>query len=115
MQFNNESLYEAWEHYKELMRKCPHHGIPKWLFVQTFYNGLMSHLGTIVNAAAGGALMGKSTNDAYELLEEMVANNYQWPSERVNPRRAASINEIEVIYSLTAQVNVLTKNLESMT
>ena len=45
----------------------------------------------------------------------MVANNYQWPSERVNPRRATSINKIEVISSLAAQVNVLTKNLESMT
>ena len=39
-QFEMESLYEAWERYKDLLRKCPHHGLPVWLQVQTFYNGL---------------------------------------------------------------------------
>ena len=76
VQFDNESLYEVWEHYKELMRRCPHHAIPKQLLVQTFYNGLIGHLRTIVDAAAGGALMGKSSNEAFDLLEEMAANNY---------------------------------------
>ena len=27
-QFGNESLYESWERFKELLRKCPHHGLP---------------------------------------------------------------------------------------
>ena len=40
-QQEGETLYEAWERYKELLRKCPHHGIPLWLQVQTFYNGLI--------------------------------------------------------------------------
>lgn len=39
-QFDSESLYEAWESYKDLLRKCPHHGLPLWLQVQTFYNNL---------------------------------------------------------------------------
>ena len=41
MQGNEESLYEAWERYTELLRKCPHHGLPFWIQVQTFYNGLL--------------------------------------------------------------------------
>lgn len=40
LQFDYESLYEAWEIFKDLLKKCPHHGLPKWLQVQTFYNGL---------------------------------------------------------------------------
>ena len=39
-QYEMESLYEAWERFKDLLRKCPHHGMPKWLISQTFYNGL---------------------------------------------------------------------------
>ena len=31
LQASMESLYEAWERYKEMMRKCPHHGLPMWL------------------------------------------------------------------------------------
>ena len=33
MQQDSETLYEAWERYKELLRRCPHHGIPDWLQV----------------------------------------------------------------------------------
>ena len=35
-----ESLYEAWERYKDLIRRCPQHGLPDWLQIQMFYNGL---------------------------------------------------------------------------
>src|SRR5215470_7224122 len=34
-QMESESLYEAWERYKDLLRHCPHHGLPTWLQVQT--------------------------------------------------------------------------------
>ena len=37
-QYENESLYEAWERFKEHLRKCPHHSLPKWMLVQLFYN-----------------------------------------------------------------------------
>ena len=33
IQHTDESLYEAWERYKDLQRKCPHHGLPDWLIV----------------------------------------------------------------------------------
>ncbi|PON85977.1 hypothetical protein TorRG33x02_181820 [Trema orientale] len=44
----------------------------------------------------------------------MAANNYQWPSERMNPKRAASINEMETMASLATQVNALSKKIDSM-
>jgi len=40
IQWDGESLYEAWERFKDLQRQCPNHGVPNWLLVQTFYNGL---------------------------------------------------------------------------
>jgi len=40
IQRDRESLYEAWERFKDLQRQCPHHGVSDWLLVQTFYNGL---------------------------------------------------------------------------
>ena len=52
MQYDMESLYEAWERYKDMLRRCPHHGLPKWLQVQTFYNGLSGNTKTLVDAAA---------------------------------------------------------------
>ncbi|CAM8925939.1 unnamed protein product [Rhodiola kirilowii] len=36
---DGETLYEAWEMYKELMRLCPHHNLELWQTIDTFYQG----------------------------------------------------------------------------
>src|SRR5436190_21384129 len=75
-QFDNESLYEAWERFKELLRRCPHHGLPKWMLVQTFYNGLSMNTQLIVDAASGRAINNKTPEEAYDLIEVMASNTY---------------------------------------
>lgn len=72
----DESLYNAWERFKKLLRKCPHHGIPCCIQLETFYNGLNSSTRLMVYASANGALLSKSYNEAYDILERMA----QWPS-----------------------------------
>ncbi|CAM8959611.1 unnamed protein product [Rhodiola kirilowii] len=37
---DDETLYEAWERYKELMRLCPHHNLELWQIIDTFYQGI---------------------------------------------------------------------------
>ena len=58
-----------------MIRRCPHHGIERWMLVHNFYNGLCGTTCTLIDAAAGGAFMRKSANEAYDLLEEMAINN----------------------------------------
>lgn len=112
-QQDSESLYEARERFKDMLRRCPHHGIPKWLQVQTFYNGLFNITRTSIDAAAGRALIGKTFDEAYELLETMVANNYQWPIARINQPKATGKFEVDVVTALAAQVAALTKKFDS--
>ena len=80
-QLESESIYEAWERYKEMLRNCPHHALPDWLVIQTFYNGLVGSLKSIIDATAGGSLLSKPFDEAYELIEEMATNSFQWPVE----------------------------------
>ncbi|KAM6559271.1 hypothetical protein CsatA_028510 [Cannabis sativa] len=89
-QQDSESLYEAWERFKDLLRKCPNHGIEKWLQVHNFYNGLMNETRTLIDAAAGGVFMRKSANEAFELLEEMAMTNQQWSTERGPSKKVAA-------------------------
>ncbi|KAL5545591.1 hypothetical protein UlMin_005278 [Ulmus minor] len=113
-QLEGESLYETWERYKELLRRCPHHGIPFWIQMETFYNGLNAQTRTIVDATSNGALMSKTYNEAYALLERMASNNYQWPTERVPAgRRVAGVHEVSEITSLTAQIASLVNTLNN--
>ncbi|KAF7837570.1 uncharacterized protein G2W53_006052 [Senna tora] len=111
---DNESLYEAWERFKELLRKCPHHGLPKWLQVQTFYNGLSSEIRTSIDAAAGGALMSKPVDAAYTLLETMSSNNHQWHSDRHVHARVAGVQDSDMFASLSSQIAALTKDVKSL-
>lgn len=75
-QFEGEFLYETWETYKELLRKCSNDALPPWFQVQTFYNCLR-HKNSMANVMVGKALMGKTYKAAYELLNELAFNNYQ--------------------------------------
>nr|GEX47293.1 reverse transcriptase domain-containing protein [Tanacetum cinerariifolium] len=53
----NESLFEAWEHYKLLIDRSPNHNMLLVTQIDTFYNGLtLRHCDTII-AAAGGTFM----------------------------------------------------------
>ncbi|XP_027156543.1 uncharacterized protein LOC113757463 [Coffea eugenioides] len=106
-----ETLYEVWERYRELQRRCPHHGLPDWLVVQTFYNGLTYLTKTHVDAAAGGALMGKKVEEAQQLIEEMAANNYQWANERGNTRRTVGMLEVDTLNMLSVKMDNVVKIL----
>ncbi|XP_075507472.1 uncharacterized protein LOC142544295 [Primulina tabacum] len=62
-QFDQESLYEAWERFKDLLRRCPHHELPLGLVVQTFYYGLLTPNRTMIDAAACGNLLRKTAEE----------------------------------------------------
>ena len=93
-----------------MIRRCPHRGLPEWLQVQIFYNGLNPQTRTVIDVVAGGALMGKSANEAFNLLEVMASNNYQWPNERAT-KKTAGLYEIDGFSALTAKVEFLSNKL----
>ncbi|XP_068662913.1 uncharacterized protein [Aristolochia californica] len=110
-----ESLYEAWEGYKNFIRRCPQHGFPDWLQVQMFYNGLNEQTRTIVDAASGGTLMSKTVEGATSLFEEMASNNYQWSTERTMAKKVVGIHELEPLAALLALVVTLSHQISALT
>ena len=57
MQYDQKSMYEACECFKDLLRKCSHHELPDWLQIQTFYNGLRNENKAMIDATIRGSLM----------------------------------------------------------
>src|ERR1700712_1567560 len=78
-QWDQETLYEAWERFKELLRKCPNHGFQLWMQIELFYNGLVFNSKQVLDAAAGGAIMKKKAKEAFQLIEDMAMSAYQFP------------------------------------
>ena len=70
-----ELIHESWERLKELLRKCPHYGLSKWLIVQVFYEGLTEQYRQMVDASCGGTFMSKSEDEAYDLFEMLSENS----------------------------------------
>ncbi|XP_058749720.1 uncharacterized protein LOC131622697 [Vicia villosa] len=112
-----ESLFDAWERYKELLRACPHHVLEQWLIIHTFYIGLHYNTKMSIDAAAGGALMNKPYPDACALIEDMAQNHVQWGIERVTVEKKESHggkHEISCIDMMNAKMDTLALRVENM-
>ncbi|KAJ9560069.1 hypothetical protein OSB04_005229 [Centaurea solstitialis] len=105
-----ESLYETWERYKGLLKKCPHHGLNNWMIIQTFFGGLHQQFKNDITAAAGGALMNKTFEEAWELIENLAEHSYATPRSAV--RRVASVQEPDELKEIKAQLVALTSQLK---
>ncbi|GJY43218.1 reverse transcriptase domain-containing protein [Tanacetum coccineum] len=51
----DETFYEAWDRFNDLLRGCPHHGFSELHQLDTFYNALNSNDQDSLNSAAGGS------------------------------------------------------------
>nr|GEX72228.1 reverse transcriptase domain-containing protein [Tanacetum cinerariifolium]GEX81796.1 reverse transcriptase domain-containing protein [Tanacetum cinerariifolium] len=65
----DESFYEAWDLYKDLLRACPHHGFTELHQLDTFYNALNTADQDSLNSAAGGNLLERRTQDVLMIIE----------------------------------------------
>ncbi|KAJ9183285.1 hypothetical protein P3X46_007162 [Hevea brasiliensis] len=111
---DDESLYEAWERYKDLQRRCPHHGIPTWMLVQNFYNGVSPAIRSTIDASSGGDLMEKSEDEAFSALDKIAYNNYQWSCERNEIKKLAGMFELDAMNMINAKFDALTRKMDKL-
>ena len=77
-----------------------------------FNNGLSVPTRTLVDASAGEAIMGKNEVEAYQILENIALNNFQWPTERVVPKKLVGVHDLDVVTNLATQISSLSKQLQ---
>lgn len=58
--------------------------------------------------------MSKTEDEAYNLIEEMALNNFQWTTERAQPRRVGGKLEVNAFTLLFAKVDAMTKRLDQL-
>ena len=110
-QLEGENLAEAWDRFHELLRKCQHHRLTRWMQGHTFYNGLRNATRIVIDASEEGSLMKKTMDQAYEILEDATTNTNQWPREKTTPVKAIGGTDNEVLNNLVTHVAHLTKQL----
>ncbi|CAL8993408.1 unnamed protein product [Prunus brigantina] len=90
--------------------QCPHHGLPLYLQMQIFYDGLTQTCQSTVDNAAGGALKKKNAQESYNIYE-MLGSNAQHKDTR---GKRVGMYEISSNNDLALQVASLEKKLDSM-
>nr|GEY09235.1 reverse transcriptase domain-containing protein [Tanacetum cinerariifolium] len=74
----DESLFEAWEHYKLSIDRCPNHNMLPVTQIDTFYNSLNLRHRDTINVAAGGTFMKRRPKECYDVIENMITHHNDW-------------------------------------
>ncbi|KAK8690278.1 hypothetical protein V6N13_088976 [Hibiscus sabdariffa] len=81
-QEDNKAMHEAWKRYRDLYRRYPMHGLPKWTQVSIFYNSINTPTRMMLDASANGTLLDKPPREGLVILEKLTQNDYQHPTTR---------------------------------
>ena len=80
-----------------MLRKYPHHEVPKWQLVQIFYHRLNDQLCNRVDASCKGKFLNKDADSEYDLFEEMSETSLNHASmETFNRSQQTRSNAKEV-------------------
>nr|GEZ08793.1 reverse transcriptase domain-containing protein [Tanacetum cinerariifolium] len=65
----DESFYEAWDRFNDLLRACPHHGFFELYQLDTFYNALNVNDQDSLNSAAVGNFLDKIPREYLKIIK----------------------------------------------
>nr|GEU69243.1 reverse transcriptase domain-containing protein [Tanacetum cinerariifolium] len=76
LQKPNETFNEAWEHFKDLLHQCPHHGFSELHQLDTFYNALNPNDQDALDSAARGNFLDKIPQECLSIIESKFKVRY---------------------------------------
>ncbi|KAF7844320.1 uncharacterized protein G2W53_001225 [Senna tora] len=103
----------------DLLRSCPHHEVPKWQLVNSFYSGLSERNQQMIDSSCGGIFLDKNPDEAWDLFEHLSENSQQRvTSSRIGTSRQVGskggIYEVSNTHDLSNQVASLSKKFDQL-
>jgi len=114
-QFAYESLSEALERFRGLLRKTPTHGFSEPIQLNIFIDGLRPQSKQLLDASVGGKIKLKTPEEAMELIENMGSSDHAILRDRAHIPTKRSLLELSSRDALLAQNKLLSKQLEALT
>ncbi|XP_022865871.1 uncharacterized protein LOC111385680 [Olea europaea var. sylvestris] len=71
----SESFEEAWNRFKNMLKKCLQHGFDKKTQIRFFYTGLLPAFKSMVDASSDGSISTRTIDEAWELFERMATTS----------------------------------------
>ncbi|GJV08047.1 hypothetical protein Tco_1345703 [Tanacetum coccineum] len=105
----DETLYQAWECFKELLMKCPLHYLTEMQEVILFYNGLDIPTRQILDSR--GAIPTMTVADAKKAIHKMAEYSQKWHN---GTSRGRSTKTSDGLAAIKAQMNNLGREIKKV-
>ena len=115
-QGEDESLFNTWERFKRLLKRCPMHGIYLTTQMDIFYHAVNFASKGIIDASCYRAFKRISAEEARQLIEDLSKCNYKAPSEasRSSSRlRGSGLIELNRMIAIEAKLDAVMNKLGS--
>ncbi|GJZ53708.1 zf-CCHC domain-containing protein [Tanacetum coccineum] len=106
----DESLFHAWERFKELLMKCPQHYLTDMQEVILFYNGFDVPTRQILDSR--GVIPTKTAADAKVAIQEMAKYSQKWHNGTSSKSR--SIETSDGFDAIQSQLNSLDREIKKV-
>jgi hypothetical protein len=117
-QGESETLYDAWERFNLLLKRCPSHGLDEKSYLQVFTEGLTANNRMFLDASAGGSMRTKTDHEIWNLIENMTQNEHRANAEK-KKRGVFKVSDNTAILAIQSTMNkhleTLTKQLQAIT
>nr|GEX14485.1 hypothetical protein [Tanacetum cinerariifolium] len=116
----DESFHEAWDRYKDLLCACLHHGFTELHQLDTFYNALNPPDQDSLNAAAGGNLLERHTQDVLTIIKNKSKVLNSRSKSIVSQVKACDVNSnssseiAKLIHAVNQQTSAMTTAMTAM-
>nr|XP_033509337.1 uncharacterized protein LOC117274215 [Nicotiana tomentosiformis] len=114
-QGEGETMFEAWERFKELLWRCPHNGMEQWMQLQEFWDGLNKSSMRLLNSAVAGPLIKKTLEEIVTLLNELSEDTDQWSTNQGDRKTSAGVHQLESTVPMHAQIEAMAKDIKQLT
>ncbi|XP_070043011.1 uncharacterized protein [Nicotiana tomentosiformis] len=114
-QNDTEIVFEAWERFKEIVRKCQHSEIELWMQLQDFLDGLTPASRRTLSNTIGGSLMKKTPEEIVTILNELSEDANQLSSKIAERRRSTGVHQVDANTSVQVQLNAIANKIRKPT
>ncbi|GJY14171.1 hypothetical protein Tco_0383480 [Tanacetum coccineum] len=106
----DETLYQAWERFKELLLRCPQHYLTDMQEVILFYKGLDVPTRQILDSK--GVIPSMNVVDAKKAIRDMVDHSQKWHNR--TSTRTQSTHTSDGLAAIQAQLNNLGREIKKV-
>ncbi|GKA66612.1 hypothetical protein Tco_0766420 [Tanacetum coccineum] len=108
---SDESLYQAWERYNDLLYKCPTHDINSHQKVNIFYKGLSTMNRQLLDSQ--GPILGMTPTQALTAIQTMADHSQKW-HDGTSSKNISSSSNTDGLAALVSKLDNLGRDMKKL-